>query len=104
MIAQLLAVLGLAAGTWMIRAGFIVSPRGRALAVALDPWLTYARPAVLAGLLASLTFRGATVDEVGLAAYAGCIGVALLVAALTRSLGWALVAGLAALTGLVLLV
>ena len=93
MIVELAAVLALAAGTWFIRAGFIVSSRGRELAVALDPWLTYARPAVLAGLLASLTMRGTAVDDLGALAYLGVVGAGLLVAAVTRSLAYALVAG-----------
>ena len=93
MVVELAAVLALALGTWVIRAGFIVSSRGRELAVALDPWLTYARPAVLAGLLASLTMRGTAVDELGALPYLGIVGVGLVVAALTRSLTYALVAG-----------
>lgn len=93
MLAQLASVLGLAAGTWLIRAGFIVSPRGRALAVQLDPWLTYARPAVLAGLLASLSMRGTAVDDLGLLAYAAAIVLAVSVGSVTRSLAYALVAG-----------
>jgi branched-subunit amino acid transport protein len=96
-LAQLAATLGLAAGTWLIRAGFIVSPRGRALAVQLDPWLTYARPAVLAGLLASLSMRGTAVDDLGLLAYATAIALAATVGSVTRSLTYALVAGALAL-------
>ncbi len=93
MLVELAAVIALGLGTWFIRAGFIVSPRGRELAVALDSWLTYARPAVLAGLLASLTLRGTAVDDLGAVAYVGVVGFGLLVAALTRSLAYALAAG-----------
>lgn len=93
MLSELAAILGLAAGTWLIRAGFIVSPRGRALAVRLDPWLTYARPAVLAGLLASLSMRGTAVDDLGLLAYAVAVVLAVSVGSVTHSLTYALIAG-----------
>ncbi|MGE3960767.1 MAG: AzlD domain-containing protein [Dehalococcoidia bacterium] len=93
MIDELVAVLALGLGTWVIRAGFIVSSRGRELAVALDSWLTYARPAVLAGLLASLTMRGSAVDELGWPSYLVVVGAGLVVAVVTRSLTYALVGG-----------
>lgn len=97
MLPEAFALVALSAITWGIRAGFIVSTAGRSLAVTLDPWLTYARPAVLAGLLASMSVRGAAVDEVGAVAYGGAVGAALLAAAATRSLGWSLVAGVVVL-------
>lgn len=97
MIGDLFAILGLAVGTWGIRAAFIVTAQGREIAVALDRWLTFARPAVLAGLLASLTMRGAAPDELGLLVYAAAVGAALVTAVWTHRLTLALLAGVVAL-------
>ena len=95
MASALIAVLLVGAGSWMLRAGLIVLPAGRTLALRLDPWLTYARPAVLASLLATAT--AAHAGSVALHALLLGLTAAGATARLTRNLGWGLLAGAAAL-------
>lgn len=94
MIVPLAAILVLGAGSWLFRAGFIVFPAGRIIAVRLDPWLAHARPAVLAALLASLSMRQSTLPEFEALPYAAGLLVSAAVGAATRNLAYGFVAGL----------
>ncbi len=58
-------IAALGAGSWGLRAGFIVLPAGRGAAAFMERWLTHARPAILAALLASVLSRTATADPAG---------------------------------------
>lgn len=89
-----LAALGL--GSWMLRASFIVAPAGRSAARYLERWLVYARPAIMAALVASVLIRtadaetaaSATAFEAWLPLLAGLAG------ATVASRRWALSGGL----------
>src|SRR5690606_36712823 len=60
-----MAALGL--GSWVLRAGFIVVPAGRSAAAILERWLVYARPAILAALVASVLIRTADAETSAIA-------------------------------------
>lgn len=61
---QFAAIVVVALGTYAMRAAFILLPAGRDVAASLDRWLTHARPAILAALVASV-LAGTAGSEAG---------------------------------------
>jgi len=77
---QVMAFLLLGAGSWVLRSSFLVLPLGPSVARRLEGWLSLARPAVMAALLASVLVGLASKGGGDVAAWAPLvIGVVLAV-------------------------